>query len=248
MLNAPDGQREGFLGIADAQQIPVWRVGNLHVPRSTDLIASIQAELLVCACFNRKLPAALYERFSLGGLNVHPSLLPDKRGPDPQFWVLKEGTGRTGVTIHRLSQRFDAGPILAQSAVAYHDGTTETDLDSLTSASGARLLAELLPDLRAGTATETDQDDARATYAAFPTANDFRLDVNRPARAAFNFVRGIAGRGVPILVELEGQTLQVLEALAYGEEPRAAPDTNEMVRWIPFNPGWALIRLAPIEN
>lgn len=247
-LNAPDGQREGILGIADAHQIPVWRVGNLHVPRSTDLIASIQAELLVCACFNRKIPAALYERFSLGGLNGHPSLLPDKRGPDPQFWVLKEGTESTGVTIHRLSQRFDAGPILAQVAVSYPDGTSEIDLDSLTGASGARLLAELLPDLRAGTATETEQDHARATYAAFPTASDFLLDLNRPARAAYNFARGIAGRGVPILVDWDGQTHRVVDALDYADEPHPQAATNTSTRWVPCTPGWVLLRFAPSEN
>lgn len=248
MMNAPRGKQTGVLSIAAAHQIPVWRVGDLRVARSVDLITGIQADLLVCACFNRKIPAGIYEAFSLGGVNVHPSLLPDKRGPDPQFWVLKEGTGRTGVTIHRLSQRFDAGPILAQAEVTYPDGAPEIDLDRLTGAAGARLLVNLLPELHSGTAPEMEQEDSRTTYARFPTSDDFRLDLSRPARSAFNFVRGIAGRGVPVLVELDGRTFEVLDVLDYGENPNDLPEPDGLTCWVQFSPGWALLRLEPIEN
>jgi methionyl-tRNA formyltransferase len=67
-------------------------------------------DAVVVACFPWKLPPALLARPRLGGLNVHPSLLPLGRGPEPVFWTLRRGERRTGATIHRLDGRVGHRP------------------------------------------------------------------------------------------------------------------------------------------
>ena len=238
LMHSQGAPPTGLLALADPHRIPVWRVGDLRSRRTIDFVKSIQADLVVCACFNQKIGAEIVGAFEYGGLNVHPSLLPDKRGPDPQFWTLKDGTGATGVTIHRLINTLDAGPILAQQALSYPDGTTEIELDALTASTGARLFLNLLPSLQEGC----------ATYAPFPTVDDFKLDLDRPARTAHNFVRGIAGRGVPIRLDWQGTAFHVLGSLGYADEPHSSVEDDRSTRWVPFNPGWAKLRLKELMD
>jgi methionyl-tRNA formyltransferase len=64
----------------------------------------------------------------LGGVNIHPSLLPRHRGPIPAFWALQEGPGATGISIHRIAARIDTGDVLAQRAHALPPGSVRFQL------------------------------------------------------------------------------------------------------------------------
>src|SRR6185312_10369836 len=103
------------------------------------------------ACFSRRLPGTLLRLPRLGCLNVHPSLLPAHRGPDPLFWIFHDGDETGGVTIHLMDEGFDTGPIVLQENVALSDDTTEAVLDLVCARRGGELLAEALFELAAGT-------------------------------------------------------------------------------------------------
>lgn len=75
-----------------------------------------RAELLVSYFWPRLIPMSLLEAVPLGGIGVHPSLLPRHRGPDPTAWAIDAGDAETGVSVHRLSAEFDTGVVLAQRA------------------------------------------------------------------------------------------------------------------------------------
>lgn len=88
--------------------------------------AALQAarpDLIVTCHFDQILAPETLALAPLGGINLHPSLLPRHRGPVPAFWCLAEGT-TPGVTIHRLAPRIDAGAILAQQAVGLPPGAS----------------------------------------------------------------------------------------------------------------------------
>ncbi len=74
-------------------------------------------DLLVSWFFPKRIPARILDVAPLGAVGVHPSLLPRHRGPDPYFWTIESGDTQTGVTAHRLDERYDTGPILAQRLV-----------------------------------------------------------------------------------------------------------------------------------
>src|SRR5258706_8266037 len=74
-------------------------------------------DLLVSWFWTTKLPASLVRAAPLGGIGVHPSLLPRHRGPDPYFAAIDQGDETTGVTGHRIDDEYDTGAILAASEV-----------------------------------------------------------------------------------------------------------------------------------
>src|SRR5690606_18815044 len=145
---------------AHGHGIDVWRIGDLRSKRVERALAGVDADALVVACYDRLIPAAIYGRLPLGGLNLHPSLLPDKRGPDPLFWVFHAGDELAGVTVHQLSDEFDAGGILAQQSLPMPDGISEDELDARLADIGAGLLVECLDGLMRGGLTPPLQDEA----------------------------------------------------------------------------------------
>jgi methionyl-tRNA formyltransferase len=221
--------------------LEVWRAGSLRAGETVNAIAALEADLLVVACFNRLIPPAIYEPLPLGGINIHPSLLPDKRGPDPLFWTFKLGDRETGSTVHCLTSRFDAGDILAQARSEVPDGITEDELDECLAALGAGLAVESIAGLRDGRVAGRPQDDAAATWAPHPAPDDFRLDQSGSAKTAFNFMRGVDARGHHFGAVVNGRELVVYQALAWAESEDALPSMSAGQVLIPFVDGVLLV-------
>jgi methionyl-tRNA formyltransferase len=92
-----------------------------------DEVAAARVDVLVCAAWPGRVPERLLAVSRLGGVNVHPSLLPRHRGPDPIAWTILSGDVESGVTFHRMVHELDAGDILAQHHVpVYADDTRGT--------------------------------------------------------------------------------------------------------------------------
>lgn len=234
----------GMRATAGALGVPLFMAGDLRALETQEAIVRQEADIACCACFSRLVPPALYERFPLGGINLHPSLLPELRGPDPGFWTFRRGDGRSGLTIHRLSPRFDTGAVLAQQPFELPDGALESEWERMAAELGVAQLAELLPRLATGGAEEREQDERHATQARWPRRADFLVDRTRPARAAFNFVRGLAERGHPFYVELDGELYRLRPPFSYGADASDAPAGDD-VRAVPCNPGVLFARLLP---
>lgn len=243
-LHADAGRPPGMRATAGKLGVPLFLAGDLRAAETQQAITAQPADLACCACFSQLVPPSLYERFPLGGLNLHPSLLPDLRGPDPGFWTFRRGEGQSGLTIHRLDAHFDTGAILAQQSFQLSDGALESEWERRAADLGVALLAELLPRLAAGGAEEQAQDERGATHARWPHRRDFLIDRARPARVAFNFVQGLSERGHPFYAELDGELYRLRPPFAYGTDQTDAP-AGEDVGAIPCNPGLLFARLLP---
>jgi methionyl-tRNA formyltransferase len=137
-------------------------------------------------------------------LNVHPSLLPRWRGAAPVERSLLAGDAETGVTIHETVKELDAGPIAAQESFAVEP---EDDAGAVY-ARAAGLATKLLERLLANPEPSFREQEGETTYAAKITAEDRRLDLERPARELVDRVRALSphigaradlhGRGVTI--------------------------------------------------
>ncbi|MGZ6213685.1 MAG: methionyl-tRNA formyltransferase, partial [Candidatus Limnocylindria bacterium] len=86
----------------------------LRSDEGRELLGSYAPEGLLLAAYGQLVPADLLEIAARPPLNVHPSLLPRHRGPDPTYWAIDSGDEETGVTVHRLEEAYDTGEILAQ--------------------------------------------------------------------------------------------------------------------------------------
>jgi methionyl-tRNA formyltransferase len=222
--------------------VPVIRVGRLSSVPTIDLVTALEPDIIAVACFPRLIPAELTNIGRLA-VNIHPSLLPQHRGPDPLFWIMRSGGAGLGVTIHELSERYDQGRIFAQRAVQYTDGARESQLEDHLARTGARLLTEVVQSFMNHALTATEQDARLTTYESWPSERDYSISSDRPVLHAWNFIRGVAEREVPIRVDTGDGSILVSDATAFGHCNRPpSPAANE--RFITFADGWLSVRLA----
>ncbi|WP_273860902.1 formyltransferase family protein, partial [Pseudomonas sp. LA5] len=126
-----------------------------------------------------------------GAYNLHGSLLPRYRGRAPANWVLVNGETETGVTLHRMVKRADAGPIVAQKRVEIAPDDTALTLHAKLRETSQALLNEVLPTLASGTVEEREQDESQATTFGRRSAADGELEWSRPAVELNNLVRAV---------------------------------------------------------
>jgi methionyl-tRNA formyltransferase len=214
---------QNIVALATERDIPIWEVGDLRARATRETLAGYAPDALCVACFARKLPASLLTLPRLGALNVHPSLLPDNRGPDPLFWTFWRGDEAAGVTIHLMDERLDAGPILSQQGEPIPDGMTEAALEGRLASLGGELLDRSLDALADGSAHPQPQDERQATSFPWPTEDDYLVTSAWSARRAYRFLAGIAQRSEPARITLDGATFMIDEALSY--VPQATLDT-----------------------
>jgi methionyl-tRNA formyltransferase len=160
--------------------------------RVAPIVAAYAPDLLLCWGFSWLLPAEALRVARLGSVNFHPSLLPRHRGPIPISWALREGARELGLTFHRMDERFDTGPVLAQAFVPLgDDACTLEELGPAVFAAAAELLPGVLERVARGEPGEP-QDEAAASEAPFFGEDYAEVDWSRPARAVHDQVRAWA--------------------------------------------------------
>jgi methionyl-tRNA formyltransferase len=231
--------------VAAGAGIPVVWVNS--VAEATEAIRSLAPQVAVAACFLWRLPREAYETPPLGILNVHPSLLPAGRGPEPVFWTLRRGEPVTGVTVHRMDAGFDTGPIVAQAQIPVPAGISAPELERDLMTIGGSLLVEALPALAAGTLQPRPQSAEGVSQAAVPGPADWTMISSLPAAWAWRFARGVAPLGGPLTAIAGGRAIRVVAALDWSPDERLAEpvssDDDGTVR-VRFSPGWVRFRRA----
>ena len=181
--------------IAGKHSIPVYDVRR---PLGSEFAATLREfdpDLIVASCFPWRIPKRVRAQAYLGGINLHPSLLPRFRGPDPFFWTYYFGERRTGVTVHQLSDTLDAGTILAQNTLEIPDELAGDALEALAASNGADLLIEAINGFHAERPTPKPQDETLASYQSWPTDAELIIDRTWPTQRALNFVAGVIPLG-----------------------------------------------------
>lgn len=171
--------------------IPVHAPEDVNHPLWVERISQLNPDYLFSFYYRNLLGEPLLATGRKGAFNLHGSLLPRYRGRAPANWVLVNGESETGVTLHRMVKRADAGAIVAQLRVAIERSDTALSLHGKLRAAAADLLRDTLPDLRQGKISETPQDESKATVFGRRTAADGRLDWQQPAETLFNLVRAV---------------------------------------------------------
>lgn len=176
---------------ADAAGIPVYQPRSARPPEVAERLRATGAELAVVVAYGKILPKGVLEAFPRGCVNVHGSILPAYRGAAPVQWAIIRGETETGVTIMKLDEGMDTGPMLLVRRTAIGDIETAGELAGRLAVIGAEALVEALAAIEAGTAVEEAQDDARATYAPMLEKAHGRVDWSKSAAEIANLVRGV---------------------------------------------------------
>lgn len=163
-----------------------------HIPIHFEFDKLPKADLGVCAAYGKKVPEKVIDAFPYGILVIHPSLLPKNRGVSPVQATIAAGEEKTGVTIIKMDEKFDHGPIICQfEEEIIPDDTTETLRARLFHRS-AQVLLELLPAYLTGKIKEKPQDGSQATYTKIIKKQDGFLDLTKAKpEEAERFIRAM---------------------------------------------------------
>jgi methionyl-tRNA formyltransferase len=178
-------------------------------PAAIATLGRVKPDLLCIATFPWLLPAELLRVSQLGALNLHASLLPRHRGRNPWFWVYHSDDRETGVTVHYVEQRADAGAILGQDRFPLARGFPIEQLHEDSAFRGAKLLARCVDSLAAGSASATPQDDASATRAPAVKPGTRMIDfATWPVERVWHFLAGLHSQYREPLMDSRGEPIK----------------------------------------
>ncbi|XNM79616.1 methionyl-tRNA formyltransferase [Escherichia coli] len=210
--------------VAQEKGLPVFQTVSLRPQENQQLVADLQADVMVVVAYGLILPKAVLEMPRLGCINVHGSLLPRWRGAAPIQRSLWAGDAETGVTIMQMDVGFSTGDMLYKlSCPITAEDTSGTLYDKLAEL-GPQGLITTLKQLADGTAKPEVQDETLVTYAEKLSKEEARIDWSLSAAQLERCIRAFNPWPMSWL-EIEGQPVKVWKASVIDTATNAAPGT-----------------------
>ncbi|CDL27430.1 Polymyxin resistance protein ArnA_DH, UDP-glucuronic acid decarboxylase / Polymyxin resistance protein ArnA_FT, UDP-4-amino-4-deoxy-L-arabinose formylase [Escherichia coli ISC7] len=178
--------------LAAERGIPVYAPDNVNHPLWVERIAHLAPEVIFSFYYRHLICDAILQLAPAGAFNLHGSLLPKYRGRAPLNWVLVNGETETGVTLHRMVKRADAGAIVAQLRIAIAPDDIAITLHHKLCHAARQLLEQTLPTIKHGNILEIAQRENEATCFGRRTPDDSFLEWHKPASVLHNMVRAVA--------------------------------------------------------
>jgi UDP-4-amino-4-deoxy-L-arabinose formyltransferase/UDP-glucuronic acid dehydrogenase (UDP-4-keto-hexauronic acid decarboxylating) len=212
---------------AAARSVPV------HHPEKTELktdafaelVAGYRPEFIFSFYFRWMIPTRVLALAPRGAFNLHGSLLPHYRGRAPVNWVLVNGERETGVSLHTMVAKADAGDLVDQERVPIARADTAFTLYGKLERAADTLLDRALPGLRDGTAVVLPMDLAHGTYCGGRTPADGRIEWGWSAERIYNLVRAVTHPYPGAFTEMGAGELLVWWAVPADRASAAAPGT-----------------------
>jgi methionyl-tRNA formyltransferase len=150
-------------------------------------------DMFVVAAYGKIIPESIFTIPKHKTLNIHPSLLPEFRGPSPVATAILHDKRSTGITIMQIDKEMDHGPIVVQKPYHFDTWQNREELEKFFAIEGADLLADALPKYIAGDIQLEPQDDAEATYCSFITKDMGLIDLNDNAYDNWRKIQALHG-------------------------------------------------------
>ncbi len=174
---------------AQELRVPLYQPEKIRDPEAVERLRRLAPDLLIVVAYGQIIPRAVLDIPRLGALNVHASLLPRWRGAAPVARAILAGDTETGVSIMKMDEQLDRGPVLAMRATPIEQGEDAAQLTRRLAGIGAELLVETLEnldDLRV-----VEQDHNQATLAPKLTREEGELEWSLDAGEIDRRVRGL---------------------------------------------------------
>lgn len=203
-----------------ASPVAVWAEQHgVEVDRPTRLSAmraaweAFSPDVVVTAAYGKILPPWMLALPRLGALNVHASLLPRWRGPNPIAWAIRAGDESTGVTLMGMDRGIDTGPIYGQREVPIDPALDMVGLTEVLAVAGRDLLGDLLPDIIAGRIQPTPQESMGMTMAPKFSAEEAKIVWQLEALSIARLIHSMSPSPAAYTM-FRGRRLQILSAQA----------------------------------
>lgn len=214
---------------AEERGIPVLQPASMRLKEDWKQLADLRPDLMVVAAYGRILPPDVLNLPSKGVLNIHPSLIPQYRGPSPVATALLNGDKETGVTVMVTEKGMDTGPVVAQKRETVLSGDTTPVLTERLFRIGAELLVKVLPLWEKGQIKPLPQDGHMASITRLYKKEDGFIDWNLSALSIERRLKAF-DPWPGCYTHWKGKTLKVLEGTVT-EEAFECHEPGEVVRF-----------------
>lgn len=185
-----------------------------------ETIKALNPDILICIAYGKIFGPAFLGLFPRGGINLHPSKLPDLRGPSPLNSIILRGETESAITVQTLAREMDSGDILLQKTLLIDERETAETLTERVALEGGPCLLEVLQGLENNSIVPRQQDHSKATFCSLIGKNDGLLDWNLSAVELDRIVRAYSPwpHGFTFW---KGLRLNIIEARPYTKEASA---------------------------
>lgn len=201
------------------QGIPLYKSPHVNDAGVIEAVKSARLDWLFIIGWSQIAGRELLSVPRKGVLGIHPTLLPQGRGRAAIPWAILKGLPKTGVTLFKLDEGVDTGPIVAQLEIPLSARTTATDLYREVELAHVALLRDAVPKLLDGSLPLIEQDNARATEWPGRKPEDGRIDTSGSVAEAECLVRAVTRPYPGAFTELDGKKLIIWSAEVHKEKP-----------------------------
>jgi len=173
------------------KKIAVYTTEEVNSPDWIARIAVINPEVIFSFYYRKMIDREILELPRVGAFNLHGSYLPHYRGRCPVNWVIIKGEKQTGVTLHYMVEKPDAGDIVGQKPVMIEFSDTAKTLYDKLCGAAKELLDEVLPVIKKGQIPRQKQNLEEGSYYGGRRPEDGRIDWNKSAAEIYNLIRGV---------------------------------------------------------
>ena len=155
---------ERFEKIARQNKIPVLTYRDINQSEFLDELQTLRSDIILVACFEEKIPQVIWGDLRIPCWNLHPSMLPKHRGRSPLFWQIAKSEPDTGLTLHQVSDKLDAGDIIIQKSVLLPLKRDNFTLNNWVAEHGIEIFLLALEQYINGKLKQIPQDENCASY------------------------------------------------------------------------------------
>ncbi len=179
------------------EELAVQNNITVHTPNklddeALDLIKSYKPDLVIVMAYGLIIPSKFLSVPLFGFINIHLSLLPRWRGASPIEHTLLYGDKNSGVSIIKLNDKLDAGPLLIQKKISLENYHNKKDLIYILNETGCDLLIDIIPKIFKGNIKFQNQNEKYVTYAHKLNSDSRRINFNHKASYNINKIRAFS--------------------------------------------------------
>jgi len=176
---------------SEKNNLPVRNPENLNNNEEYNFIKSLSADIAVVVAYGKLIPKNILKTTKLGFVNIHASLLPKWRGAAPIQRAIMNGDKKTGVSIMKMEEKLDSGPIVALRELELNSSATYGETENKLSEVGANLLIESLRKIENGSSKFVEQVHSEATYAKKINKKEAKINWNSSADKVVAQIHGL---------------------------------------------------------
>lgn len=233
---------------AEQKDIPIYTPDNLKKPSWMAMISDMKPNVIFSFYYRNLIPVEILSIPSIGAFNLHGSLLPKFRGRCPVNWVLIEGEKRTGITLHSMVEKPDAGDIIAQRPVDISFDDTAYTLFMKMAGEARILMKEILPHIENGSFAGKPQADlGQSSYFGGRKPEDGFISWQKDAISIYNLTRAVTHPYPGAFTFLDGKKFFVWKAYPLQEHVNALPGSVVSTKPLIVNTGKGTLKLLTVQ-